>query len=195
MLNLDEEYWTSRYKHGYTGWDLGSPSPPLYQYLCQIDHKDIEVLIPGGGNAYEVAAAFQLGLHNVHLLDISLTPITRFLRDYPSFPKSQVHHQDFFDHKGKYDLILEQTFFCALDPNLRGLYAEKMFQLLKPGGKLVGVLFDREFIGGPPFGGNSKEYEVYFSPYFTIEKWESCSNSVPPRRGTELFFILKKSDI
>jgi SAM-dependent methyltransferase len=195
MLNFDEEYWTSRYELGYTGWDLGSPSPPLYQYLCQIDCKDIEVLIPGGGNAYEVEAAFSLGFSKVHLLDISLTPITRFLKTNPSFPKSQIHHQDFFNHEKKYDLILEQTFFCALVPSLRGLYAEKMFQLLKPGGKLVGVLFDREFAGGPPFGGNAEEYRACFSPYFVIEKLEPCFNSVPPRQGSELFMILKKLDV
>lgn len=195
MLILDEEYWTSRYKNGYIGWDLGSPSPPLYQYLCQIDSKEIEVLIPGGGNAYEVAAAYGLGYTKVHLLDIALTPIVRFLKSNPSFPKSQVHHQDFFDHEGKYDLILEQTFFCALNPNVRSAYVQKMFHLLKPGGKLVGVLFDREFSGGPPFGGNAEEYKGYFSPYFKIVKFERCYNSVSPRQGTELFIILKKLDV
>lgn len=195
MLILDEEYWTSRYKNGYIGWDLGSPSPPLYQYLCQIDSKEIEVLIPGGGNAYEVAAAYGLGYTKVHLLDIALPPIVRFLKSNPSFPKSQVHHQDFFDHEGKYDLILEQTFFCALNPNVRSAYVQKMFHLLKPGGKLVGVLFDREFSGGPPFGGNAEEYKGYFSPYFKIVKFERCYNSVSPRQGTELFIILKKLDV
>lgn len=195
MLILDEEYWTSRFENGYTGWDLGSPSPPLYQYLCQIDSKEIEVLIPGGGNAHEVEAAFSLGYRKVHLLDIALPPIVRFLKANPLFPESQVHHEDFFDHEGKYELILEQTFFCALNPTLRPAYAKKMFQLLKPGGKLVGVLFNREFVGGPPFGGNSEEYEGYFSPYFKIEKIEPCYNSVSPRQGTELFVILKKLDI
>lgn len=195
MLNLDEEFWTFRYENGYTGWDLGAPSPPLYQYLCQIASKEIEVLIPGGGNAHEVAAAFDLGFKNVHLLDISSVPILQFLKRNPSFPESQVHHQDFFKHEGKYDLILEQTFFCAIDPDFRPVYATKMFDLLKPGGKLVGVLFDREFVGGPPFGGNAQEYESYFLPYFQIEKFEPCYNSVRPRQGSELFMILKKSDV
>ena len=78
MLILDEEYWTSRYENGYTGWDLGSPSPPLYQYLCQIHTKTIAILVPGGGNAYEVAAGFDLGFQNVHLLDISIFQIMNF---------------------------------------------------------------------------------------------------------------------
>jgi methyl halide transferase len=194
MVNLDENFWTSRYREGNIGWDLGSPSPPLYQYLCQIENKDLSILIPGGGNAYEVAAAYDLGLRNVHLLDISSVPIDGFLKDHPFFPKSQVHHEDFFLHDGAYDLILEQTFFCALNPELRKKYAAKMFDLLKPGGKLVGVLFDREFAGGPPFGGSREEYIGYFKDFFEFEKFEACTNSVGPRDGSELFMILRKSN-
>lgn len=125
MLILDENFWTSRYQKGATGWDLGSVSPPLYQYLCQIPSQTISVLVPGAGNAYEVAAGWQLGITDIHLLDISLSPIKNFLEKNPWFPDSQVHHEDFFAHQGSYDLILEQTFFCALHPSLRPAYAKK----------------------------------------------------------------------
>ncbi|MDO8967056.1 MAG: SAM-dependent methyltransferase [Algoriphagus sp.] len=195
MQNLNENFWSSRYLTGTTGWDIGSPSPPLYQYLCQIDTKTLAVLVPGAGNAYEIAAAWNLGFKNIHLLDISLFPIKNFLDINPSFPTGQTHHQDFFEHQGRYDLILEQTFFCALDPELRPLYAKKMHELLKPGGRLVGVLFDKEFDKtGPPFGGKKEEYRGYFEPYFTFEKFEPCYNSIPERMGTELFINFKKSE-
>lgn len=196
MLNLDETFWSSRYQKGATGWDVGYASPALYQYLCQIDTKSIEVLVPGAGNAYEVAAGWLLGFRNLHLLDISLLPIKDFLRKYPLFPRSQVHHENFFEHRGSYDLILEQTFFCALSPELRPEYAKKMHELLKQGGRLVGVLFDREFPSeGPPFGGNAKAYKAYFEPYFEFEKFELCYNSIPERMGSELFINLRKLDI
>lgn len=196
MLNLDENFWSSRYQMGSTGWDIGYASPPLYQYLCQIHTKSIAVLVPGGGNAHEVAAGWALGFQNLHLLDISLFPIQKFLEKNPSFPKSHLHHEDFFEHQGSYDLILEQTFFCALSPALRHSYAEKMYRLLKPGGKLVGVLFDRNFpFEGPPFGGSATEYRSYFEPYFEFEKFETCYNSIPERQGSELFIKLRKSDI
>jgi SAM-dependent methyltransferase len=95
---------------------------------------------------------------------------------------------DFFEHKGQYDLILEQTFFCALDPSFRSKYVEHMHQLLKPAGNLVGVLFNKEFEGGPPFGGSKEEYEQLFSKHLHIKKMEPCYNSIPPRKGSELFF-------
>jgi methyl halide transferase len=196
MHNLDESFWTSKYIAGYTGWDIGSASPPLYQYLCQIDFRTVSILVPGAGNAHEVASGWNLGLLDIHLLDISDAPIKKFLETNPTFPRHQVHHEDFFLHQGAYDLILEQTFFCALAPNLREAYAKKMFDLLKPGGRLVGVLFDREFpYPGPPFGGSKEEYMAYFEPYFEIEKFELCYNSIPARKGTELFIKLRKSDI
>ena len=95
---------------------------------------------------------------------------------------------NFFEHKGQYDLILEQTFFCAIDPALRSSYVTKMHELLTPGGKLVGVLFNRSFEGGPPFGGSKEEYELLFSKHLHIKKMELCYNSIPPRQGAELFF-------
>lgn len=100
---------------------------------------------------------------------------------------------DFFEHTGTYDLILEQTFFCALPPSLRKQYAEKMSELLAPGGKLVGLLFDREFeLDGPPFGGCKCQYESLFNKYFDMLVFNLCYNSFSKRQGTELFIILQK---
>jgi hypothetical protein len=63
---------------------------------------------------------------------------------------------------------------------------------LKPEGKLVGLLFNRSFEGGPPFGGSKEEYETYFHPYFSSIKMDECHNSIEPRMGTELFIQLQK---
>jgi hypothetical protein len=103
---------------------------------------------------------------------------------------------DFFSHSGSYDLILEQTFFCALEPSLRPKYAQKMFSMLKPGGKLQGLLFNFSLTEvGPPFGGSIAEYIDYFSPLFKINQIEPCHNSIKPRMGNELFIDLEKPTI
>ena len=101
---------------------------------------------------------------------------------------------NFFDLTGSYDLIIEQTFFCALNPSMRKQYAAKVHELLKPEGKLVGVLFNTDFAhDGPPFGGSRKEYIQIFSPYFNLDIIEDAHNSIKPRQGNELFIKFTKS--
>lgn len=196
MTVLDENYWSNRYKFGLTGWDIGYPSTPIVQYLDQIEKKEVEILIPGAGNGYEAIYAFKNGFENVNILDFSSAPLEDIKVKFPDFPDSNIHHEDFFLHNNKYDLIFEQTFFCALDPSFRFKYVEKMIDLLKPGGKMVGVLFNRNFEKeGPPFGGSFIEYESLFKNYFEEVLIKPCYNSIPERMGSELFFKLKKSEI
>lgn len=192
-FNLDESYWAACYQHQQTGWDLGQVSPPLGKYIDQLRDKDLAILIPGSGNSYEAAYLYKQGFKKVHILDISAVPLDAFKQKFPQFPEDQILHADFFNLQGRYDLILEQTFFSALSPDLRPSYVEKVLRLLRPGGKLVGVLFDDPlFDDRPPFGGSQEEYLGYFAPHFQIQKFERCHNSVKPRQGREVFMILEK---
>ena len=175
------------------GWDIGYASPPLTNYCDQIDDKSIRILIPGAGNAYEAKYLFERGFSNVFILDISAQPLDKFKKENPQFPSDQLIEGDFFEHEGQYDLILEQTFFCALDPSLRSKYVHKMQELLKKDGKLAGVLFNAPmFSDHPPFGGSIKEYRPLFEKKFRVKVLEPCYNSIEPRQGSEAFFILQK---
>ncbi|MBI3141253.1 MAG: methyltransferase domain-containing protein [Bacteroidetes bacterium] len=190
---LGADYWSQRYQNGQTGWDLGRVSEPLRLYIDQLVNKDLKVLIPGCGNAYEAEYMLEQGFTNITLIDIS-DVLVKQLGDrlLPRFAgKIALEHGDFFAHRGHYDLIIEQTFFCALLPGFRRDYAVKMAQLLAPGGKLVGLLFDRHFEqSGPPFGGDRHEYLEYFGDLFELRYFSECYNSIPPRAGTELFISL-----
>ena len=195
MSTIDANFWDERYRQGLTGWDIGYPSTPLKEYIDQMSDQEITILIPGAGNAYEAEYFFKKNFRNTTVLDISGEAILSFKKRAPDFPENKIVHQNFFDHEGQYDLILEQTFFCALDPALRKDYAKKVFSLLKPGGILAGVLFNIEFEKqGPPFGGTVEEYQNIFSPYFSIEIMEDCYNSIPPRSGSEAFIKLRRAD-
>lgn len=192
-MDLSEKIWDNRYVNNDIGWDLGKVSSPLKAYFDQLDDNNCKILIPGGGNSYEAEYLFEKGFSNVFVVDLSKTAIENFHKRVPNFPKSQLILGDFFDINTTFDLIIEQTFFCAINPNLRGKYAKKMHSILKPGGKLVGVLFNVPlFTNRPPFGGHTKEYESYFEPYFDFNVFELCYNSVSSRRGRELFVNLKK---
>ncbi len=136
---------------------------------------------------------FRAGFRNIILADFAGAPLQNFAARVPDFPKEQLLQQDFFELQGQYDLIVEQTFFCALAPALRPAYAKKCADLLMPRGKLVGVLFDTQFEQpGPPFGGDREEYRSYFATYFKFLHFERAYNSIPPRQGKELFICLQK---
>lgn len=193
MNKFDKTYWENNYLKNNIGWDIGIISPPLKSYIDQLKNKNLKILIPGAGNGYEIKYLFNLGFKNIFVLDIAAQPLENIQKHVPNFPKENLIQQDFFDHSGEYDLILEQTFFCALNLGLREKYVDKMIELLKPKSKLVGLLFNFDLKpGGPPFGGSQPEYEQLFSPKFKLTKLEPCHNSIKSRDGIELFFIFEK---
>ena len=190
---LDKEYWNTRYKTDDFGWDAGEITAPLKNYFDLLTNLSLKILIPGGGNSYEAEYLFKKGFENVHVLDFAEEPLKNIKARCKSFPTTHLIKDDFFNHKGQYDLIIEQTFFCALNPELRGAYAKHMHELLKPKGKLVGVLFDDVLNNDkPPFGGNTEEYVSYFMPYFKFKVFEASYNSIKPREGRELFIHFEK---
>lgn len=185
---LDSDYWEGRYAAAADPWDLGGCSTPLQVYFDGLQRKDLRILIPGAGRAYEAEYLFRHGFTNVHALEFADTPFTDLVRRCPEFPREGLLRGDFFAHQGVYDLIIEQTFFCALDPALRAAYVRHMHELLAPGGRLVGVLFDVVPPGdGPPFGGSLAEYERLFRTHFADVSLERCYNSIAPRAGRELW--------
>ena len=192
-MDLSEKAWDARYQKNEIGWDLGAVSPPLKAYFDQLENKELKILIPGGGNSYEAEYLFQKGFKNVFVVDLSKTAIDNFKKRLPSFPIAQLILGDFFELNGSFDLIVEQTFFCAIHPSLRAKYVLKMQQLLTPKGKLVGLLFHVPLNKDkPPFGGSKKEYIDCFQTYFKISKMEPCYNSYPNRHERELFVKLLK---
>lgn len=193
-MNLNRDYWEERYAVNNLGWDIGSVSTPLKEYIDQLEDKNLKILIPGAGNGYEAIYLHRSGFTNVYVLDLARQPLEKIKAEIPEIEDNHLINGDFFDLDLKdFDLILEQTFFCALNPKLRENYVQKMFQLLKPGGKLAGLFFDFPLThNGPPFGGSLEEYTALFSPFLRIKVLERANNSIAPRKGKELFFIFER---
>lgn len=194
MTKLNKTFWDKKYNSGNLGWDIGYISTPLKTYIDQLTNKNLKILIPGAGNGYEVEYLFKSGFNSIYVVDISKEPLDNLKNRIPAFPEERLIQMDFFDlQESNFDLILEQTFFCALDPQLRKSYTLKMHDLLGQNGKLAGLFFDFPLTTkGPPFGGNLEEYKKLFKPYFRIKKLERAYNSINPRHGNELFFIFEK---
>lgn len=192
-MTLDKKFWNERYINSQMGWDIGYTSTPLKEFIDTLEDKSIRILIPGCGNAYEAEYLHQQGFENVFVIDIAPLALEGFSERVPEFPKNHLILGDFFELEAQYDLILEQTFFCALNPELRSSYAEKMHELLAPNGKLAGVMFNFPLTEkGPPFGGSAEEYRGYFESGFEIISLKPCENSIEPRQGKELWVELLK---
>jgi SAM-dependent methyltransferase len=191
---MQDNFWEERWQSHNIGWDLGEVSPPIKAYIDQLEDKDLRILIPGAGNSYEAQYIISKGFKNVFINDISASAIKSFCTRVPSFPKNQIFNRDFFTlNCAPFDLILEQTFFCAILPKRRKDYIQKMSELLVPEGRLVGLLFNREFDQGPPFGGGKRQYESLFKEKFQLDILETAYNSIQPRQGVELFFKFRNT--
>ena len=191
---LSQDYWNNRYEAEQTGWDLKAVSPPLKAYIDQLTDKNISILIPGCGSGYEAEYLAKQGFQSVTVIDFAPLVVEKMKVNLADYQQINIICQDFFAHTGKYDLILEQTFFCSLNPSLRTKYIQKMSELLTTKGKLVGLLFNIQFPNNPPFGGSKEEYLGLFSDTFKINLLEPCYNSVKPRQGNELFFNFSKNE-
>jgi methyl halide transferase len=186
---MEKEFWENRYKEKTTGWDIKAVSTPIKEYIDQLSNKELSILVPGCGFGHEVIYLFNQGFKHITALDFARESLSK-ISEHSSEIKTI--SEDFFMDSGSYDLIFEQTLFCAIDPTRRDEYAKKCAELLNENGKYVGLLFDREFEGGPPFGGSTQEYQTRFSNYFSSVEISPCYNSIEARKGTEAFIIAKK---
>ena len=188
-MDNTQEFWQKRWLESKTGWDIGYAAPPLTEFFDTLRDKRIKILIPGAGNAYEAEYLHKAGFENVYVMDIAAKPLENFRERVPDFPEQHLLNEDFFKHTGQYDLIIEQTFFIAIDPELRRDYILKMKELLKPSGHLTGLLIfkNEPSPGGPPYIDTKENYRKYFEGEFNIVKYEIAENSIKPREGWEVF--------
>ncbi|HMQ48349.1 MAG TPA: SAM-dependent methyltransferase [Saprospiraceae bacterium] len=193
MDRLTASYWNEKYHTQETPWDIGYASPPIRHYFEQVKDKNTRMLIPGAGKAHEAIYLHRLGFREVWVCDWAADAFAHLKQEAPDFPEHHLLVMDFFSIDLTFDLIVEQTFFCAIDPSLRSKYVQKVHELLAPEGRLIGLLFASPFgFEGPPFGGTKEEYQQLFHPYFDLLQLKTADNSIQPRLGNELFMEFKK---
>jgi len=194
LEKFDQSYWDNRYKENDIPWDIGYPAPAIIDHLAKLDLTEKDILIPGGGNSYEAQWLLENSSASVTVIDLSPTLIEALKQRFNAFgSRIRLIQGDFFDHDASYDIIIEQTFFCALSPHLRTEYVSKMYALLKAKGTLCGLMFNMTFEkNGPPFGGSAEEYQSLFEFHFENIKLHQTSLSIPPRKGNEIFIEINK---
>ncbi|HHB52846.1 MAG TPA: SAM-dependent methyltransferase, partial [Saprospiraceae bacterium] len=177
--NRNATYWNNRYCEQNIPWDIGGVAPALQRKFNLLGDKNKHILIPGAGSAHEAIHLHQAGFQNVLVCDWAVDAFNHLKKQCPDFPSQNLIVNDFFDLDLKVDVIVEQTFFYAIDPSQRTAYVKKAAELLNEDGVLFGLLFASEFERqGPPFGGTKEVYEAHFSPHFEIQKLEMTTESI-----------------
>lgn len=189
--------WEARYQGGDTPWDLGKPTPVFSRLLQEQRFAPGRLLIPGAGRGYDAIAFARAGF-SVTSVDVSETACAE-LREQAAREgvTLEVRQADFFalNDVESFDLALEYTFYCAIDPSLRTRYRDQMARLLKPGGLLFGLFFPLNKpldADGPPFGVKRDEVEASLSERFDLVHAEMPADSVKPRRGNEILMIWRR---
>jgi len=193
------EYWENSYKTGEMTWDLGEPTP-IFKNWIHSQKYPLTICVLGAGNGWDALYFAEKG-HDVTAVDFADSAIANMT--YAAKKKKlnlNIVHEDIFKleniYDAKFDIVLEYTCYCAIHPNKRINYIQIVNKLLKPSGKLVGILFPIDKMlddYGPPFGVDINATIIMFSKYFTLVTKEIPTLSVPKRQGREVFIIFKKN--
>ncbi|CAL2275576.1 unnamed protein product [Prunus armeniaca] len=191
--------WDKCWEQGLTPWDLGQPTPVIAHLHRQGALPKGRALVPGCGTGYDVVAIASPERH-VTGLDISENAIKKAAELFSSIPEARYYSflkVDFFTwHPTElFDLIFDYTFFCAVEPEMRSVWARKIRDILKPDGELITLMFPiSDHIGGPPYKVSVSDYEEVLHPMgFKATSIVDNELAVPPRKGREKLGRWKRS--
>ena len=189
--------WEKLYIDGDTGWDLGNPTPVFVNIAKNL--KPANICILGCGHGYDAIMFRKLGF-NVTAVDFAPSPI-KYIDEKAAELSLTINtiQKNIFsltpDYNNQFDYIIEQTCFCAIDPKKRNEYGKLVFDLLKSGGKLIGLWFplDKKIEeGGPPHAVSEEEIKTLFNRGWVLIEERFPKNSIEPRSGREKLIIFKK---
>jgi methyl halide transferase len=188
--------WQRHYDEGDLGWDLGQVAPPFIKLFESKMIVPGKTLVPGCGRGHEVIYLAENGFE-VTAVDYSTGAVDHLKSTVQERKlKCEVLHMNFFEmdavHNGVYDLLIEQTFFCAISPEQRPSYVSTVARALKPGGMIAGLFYHTEGEGGPPFNTTREDIVEHFSDSFEIQQLSKTENSAEQRKNKEWLAILIK---
>lgn len=196
----DQQFWNQRYIDKSTGWDLGTVSRP-FVHLVETGRlqKGKSILIPGAGRSHE---GIYLAKQGFQVTVVDFAPeVVREVQDRIEKEgiRMDVLNEDIFrlrpDRHGTFDYLLEQTCFCAIDPDRREEYADMAKRMIRPGGILVGLFYAHGREGGPPWNTTPEDVKGHFGPRFDFLEFSVAEYSMDSRKGEEwLAFMRRRPD-
>ena len=188
--------WERHYDENNLEWDLGEVAPPFVCLWEEMRISPCKAIVPGCGRGHEVIFLAERGFQ-VTAIDFTQGAVGLTKRALSKKSLSgEVLQQDFFElascHNNQFDLMLENTFFCAITPVMRHRYVSIAERILKPGGLLIGLFYETGKEGGPPFNTSKSDVEEYFSELFVIKMLSKTSHSAEQRQDKEWLGVFEK---
>ncbi|MEO8159732.1 MAG: methyltransferase domain-containing protein [Betaproteobacteria bacterium] len=182
------EFWESRYRDHATPWDAGKVPVALQRYAKGLPPGS-RVLIPGCGSAYE-ARYFLENKFDVLAIDFSQAAVEAANRTLTGFP-DRARFADFFsfDYGRPWDCVYERAFLCALPPKTWPQYAQRMAEIIRPGGTLAGFFFFKDTQKGPPFGTTPEALHALLDPFFELAEDLAVDDSMEVFKGGERWHV------
>jgi phytoene dehydrogenase-like protein len=186
--------WQDAWRERRTPWDAGASPPVLARLVHAGTLPDGLAVVPGCGAGYDVLSLASAS-RPVIGIDVAEGAGDRFeaLRTERKIPAdwARIHIGDFFafDPGEPVQLVWDYTFFCALDPEVRPRWGERIDALLGDEGELVTLMFPTASFGspsGPPYTVDVDMYQGALGRGFTPTLVEHVEESHPGRQGLEV---------
>jgi SAM-dependent methyltransferase len=178
-------FWDQRYASGETPWTLQAIPAALRTFVRRTQTRGT-VLIPGCGTDHAVLQFFRTAGFEVTAIDFSTVAVAQIKKALGNFDGKTIHGDFFtFDFQSRFDLIYERTFLCALPPQKWPQYAKHIAQLLRPGGKLVGIFFYGKEPEPPPYPLSEARAAEIFGKCFRLIRDVKIADSVAMFAGRE----------
>ncbi len=189
------DFWDQRYAAGKTPWDQRGVPVCLANYLNRTPVSG-RALVPGCGSGYEIQSLHDRGWP-VLGLDFSATAVAQAKRELGALGHL-VREGDFFapaaDLAG-FSLVYERTFLCALPPELHVPYAQRMAELIAPGGVLCGFFFLGPEDEPPPHPLTQQQINTLLNAAFELTEDFPVPDSLPLFTGKERWQVWRRRPV
>jgi SAM-dependent methyltransferase len=187
------EPWRERWLIGRTGWDQGQAHGEMGRLL---EHASLEGRLPTGarifsagcGRAHNEAWLAGHG-YSVDAVDAVPEAIEGARALYSELHSLHLEVADVFATAAPtqpYAAVFDRAMLCALQPQHRAAYVQKISEKLEEGGLVMAILFRlTRSPDGPPFSVNEDEARELFAPRFDLVHASSCPPPPNPHNVLE----------
>lgn len=182
------DYWQGIYDAGDARWDQGAPAPPLAAFFAA-DRGTGRAIVPGCGRGHDALMLAARGWQVTGVDFATSAVVDARAAAAGRGIAAEFAQLDWFTAaeqpgwRGAFDLVVEHTCFCAIDPARRDAYVDVVHALLRPGGRLVGLIWSCGREGGPPFHADPAISRAQFERRLAVERFEPAQGSWPTRVG------------